>query len=115
MGVWYKSEWTYLAVRVHVWEGAGAACCWPLYGGTGEGVGGVEGGVAQQPEHGLPAGGVLLHPGPRLPRPHRPRLQLVQHAGVLVEDVLLAEGQRGEQDHTRVRQCHLQWNMCYES
>ena len=57
---------TYLTVRVHVWEGAGAAGCGSLYGGAGEGVGGVEGGVAQQPEHGHPAGGVLLHPGPRL-------------------------------------------------
>ena len=49
-GGWYESEGTYLTVRVHVWEGAGAAGCGSLYGGAGEGVGGVEGGVAQQPE-----------------------------------------------------------------
>ena len=58
---------------------------------------------------------MLPHPGPCLPRPHRPGPQLVQHAGVLVEDVLLAEGQRGEEDHTRVRQCHLQGNIEYRA
>ena len=41
---------TYLAVRVHIGEGAGAAGGGTLHGGAGEGGGGVQGGVAQQPE-----------------------------------------------------------------